>query len=123
MVRQTPTEALEREWAEHKIDAFVRLICGQEMGTKTEHIRIATNGRYDKDKVLMVGDAPGDLKAAKANNAKFFPINPGHEEQSWQRFHDEAMPRFLTGNYTPDYEAMLIGEFDAHLPDTPPWKR
>ena len=38
----------------------------------------------------MVGDAPGDLKAAKANKALFYPINPGSEDASWKRFHDEA---------------------------------
>ena len=34
---------------------------------------------------LMIGDAPGDYKAAEANNCLFFPINPGAEEASWQR--------------------------------------
>jgi hypothetical protein len=33
-----PLEALEREWAENKIDKYVRLIAGQEYGTKTEHL-------------------------------------------------------------------------------------
>src|SRR5690606_20299693 len=77
VVSQTPTEALTREWCEHKIDGFVCLICGQEMGTKTEHLEYATKGKYDPANVLMIGDAPGDLKAARANGAKFYPINPG----------------------------------------------
>ncbi len=123
VVSQTPTEALCREWEEHHIQDMVRLICGQEMGTKAEHIQIATAGRYDADKVLMIGDAPGDLKAARANKAKFFPINPGHEEASWKRFHDEAIDRFFSGTYTADYERKLIEEFDSYLPATPPWKR
>ena len=38
----------------------------------------------------MIGDAPGDMKAARANGALFFPINPGHEDESWERFYDEA---------------------------------
>src|SRR6266536_959144 len=29
-IPQTPAEALRREWAEHKIDSFVRIIAGQE---------------------------------------------------------------------------------------------
>ncbi|GMV98219.1 MAG: HAD hydrolase-like protein [Phycisphaerae bacterium] len=123
VVSQTPTEALAREWREHAIDAYVKLICGQELGTKAEHIQFATRGRYDPDKVLMIGDAPGDLKAARANHAKFFPINPGHEEASWRRFHDEALDRFLGGTYTADYEKALIDEFQSFLPETPPWKR
>jgi phosphoglycolate phosphatase-like HAD superfamily hydrolase len=122
VVSQTPVEALTREWQEHHLDGLVSLICGQEMGTKTEHLKLATRGRYDADKVLMIGDAPGDLKAARANDARFFPINPGHEDASWQRFCDEAIDRFLNGRYDHAYETALIEEFQKYLPDTPPWK-
>ena len=122
VVSQTPTEALVREWQEHGIDRFVRLICGQEMGTKTEHIKLAAAGRYEPDRMLMIGDAPGDFKAGRANGARFYPINPGHEDASWQRFHDEAIDKFLTGDYTAEYEQKLIDEFQTHLPERPPWK-
>jgi phosphoglycolate phosphatase-like HAD superfamily hydrolase len=123
VVSQTPTEALQREWAEHDIDKYVRLICGQEMGTKTEHIRVATNGHYEADKMLMIGDAPGDLKAARANHAKFYPVNPGHEDASWQRFYEESLDKFFAGEYTAEYEQKLIDEFQAYLPELPPWKK
>jgi phosphoglycolate phosphatase-like HAD superfamily hydrolase len=91
------------------------------MGTKAQHLEYATKGRYEKDRVLMVGDAPGDMKAAKANNALFYPINPGHEEDSWKRFYEEAFDKFLSGKYAGDYEKQLIAEFDKHLPENPPW--
>ena len=48
VVSATPDEALIREWAEHEIDAYVALIAGQEMGTKTEHLTITTKDRYPK---------------------------------------------------------------------------
>jgi hypothetical protein len=70
---------------------------------------------------LMIGDAPGDMKAAKANNALFYPINPGNEIQSWKRFHDEAFDRFIKGRYAGAYEQKVISEFDAYLPEQPPW--
>lgn len=123
VVSQTPTEALEREWQEHGIDRYVRVIAGQEMGTKSQHLALATRGWYAPDRVLMVGDAPGDLKAALDNDALFFPINPGREEESWQRFYEEGMHRFLAGEYAGEYEARLIAEFDKLLPEVPPWKR
>lgn len=123
VVSQTPTEALVREWQEHGLDGYVRAIAGQEMGTKADHLRFASAGKYAEGRVLMIGDAPGDLKAARANRALFFPINPGREDESWERFYKEALPRFLNGEYTGDYEAALIREFDALLPETPPWKR
>ena len=122
VVSQTPTEALVREWEEHHIKDLVRLIAGQELGTKTEHIKFAAAGKFAPEKILMIGDAPGDFKAAKGNQALFFPIVPGHEEASWQRLHDEALDRFFAGTYAGEYEAKLVKEFDASLPEKPSWK-
>lgn len=120
-ISQTPGEALKREWTEHGIDQFVKIIAGQEMGTKTEHLKFAVKEKYAPANILMIGDAPGDFKAAKANGALFFPIVPGREELSWKRLHDEALDRFLTGSYAGEYEAALVQEFDACLPEKPAW--
>lgn len=120
-VSQTPTEALVREWEEHNLLKYVEVIAGQELGTKAEHLTLATSGRYPQARVLMIGDAPGDLKAARAVGAHFFPINPGREESSWQRFHQEAYGRFLAGTYDDAYEGNLVQEFQSLLPALPPW--
>ena len=119
----TPGEALQREWVEHDIAKFVRVIAGQELGSKKEHIYMASHGKYPRERVLMIGDAPGDLKAAKANEACFFPINPGFEEKSWELFFQETATRFHEGNYSDEYEATLIADFNRLLPDIPPWKK
>jgi|TARA_B100000678_G_scaffold258379_1_gene237915 phosphoglycolate phosphatase-like HAD superfamily hydrolase len=121
VISQTPGDALEREWAEHDIARFVKVIAGQEMGTKTEHLQFAAAGKYPADKILMIGDAPGDHKAAKANGVLFYPVLPGREEASWKRLNDEALGRFFTGTYAGDYEAELFAEFDASLPEHPSW--
>ena len=121
-VSATPGEALEREWQEHNIAKYAAVICGQEMGSKKEHLKLAAGGKYEKDCVLMIGDAPGDLSAARANGALFFPVNPGHEEESWKRFNREAIERFFNHTYAGAYEASLIAEFEKLLPATPPWK-
>jgi len=123
VVSQTPGEALLREWQEHDIARYVRVIAGQEMGSKSEHLKLAAKGAYRPDHMLMIGDAPGDMQAARDNGALFYPINPGDEERSWDRFFHEALDRFLQGTYAGDYEAALIAEFEKHLPETPPWKR
>jgi len=120
-ISQTPADALKREWSEHGLDAFVKMIAGQEMGTKTEHLRFAAKDKYAPSKILMVGDAPGDFKAAKANGALFFPINPGSEEKSWDRFFSEGLDRFFKGAYAGAYEKTLVEEFDACLPEKPSW--
>jgi len=123
VVSATPGEALQREWEEHGIAGYARMICGQEMGKKAEHLQYGAGGKYDPDKILMVGDAPGDMKAAKSNDALFYPVNPGDESASWQRFYEEAAERFFAGEYGGEYEKKLIDDFLAHLPSTPPWKR
>jgi phosphoglycolate phosphatase-like HAD superfamily hydrolase len=123
VVSATPVEALTREWEEHDIARCVQVIAGQEMGKKALHLELAAKGKYAPDHILMIGDAPGDMQAARANDALFYPVNPGHEEESWQQFYEEAMHKFLAGEYAGDYEASLIAEFDALLPAAPPWKR
>ncbi len=123
VVSSTPVEALEREWTENDMDKHVRIIAGQEHGSKKEHLALGAKGKYDDNKILMIGDAPGDMKAAKANGVLFYPINPGHEEDSWERFYNEALDRFFEGKYADAYENELIAEFQSYLPETPPWKK
>jgi len=122
VVSQTPVEALEREWEENGIEGFVRLIAGQEYGTKTEHLALAAKGKYPDDHILMIGDAPGDFKAARANGVLYFPINPGKEDESWERFYREGLKKFFEGSYAGAYETELIREFDSYLPEKPTWK-
>jgi phosphoglycolate phosphatase-like HAD superfamily hydrolase len=123
VVSATPTEALVREWEEHDIAKYTRIIAGQEMGSKKQHLALAAKGKYPADHILMMGDAPGDMDAAKANGTLFFPINPGQEEKSWERFYREGLARFTAGTYAGEYEAALIAEFETFLPSTPPWKK
>jgi phosphoglycolate phosphatase-like HAD superfamily hydrolase len=121
VVSQTPGEALTREWQEHKIDHYVNLIAGQEYGTKTEHLKYAAVNKYPSEKILMIGDAPGDLSAAKDNGVLFYPVNPGHEDKSWERFYSEALDKFFALEYAGEYENSLIEEFKGYLPENPPW--
>lgn len=116
----TPNEALRAEWREHAIDTYVVAICGQEDGTKKESLANAT--QYAPGHALMIGDAPGDYRAAQANRCLFFPINPGDEESSWSRFAEEGVDRFLSGTFAGDYQQSLLDEFDRYLPSTPPWE-
>lgn len=122
VVSQTPLEALEREWEENGMVPAIGMIAGQEHGAKTEHIRFATEGKgYDSDKILMIGDAPGDHKAAAENNALFFPIVPGDEAASWERLATEGLDRFFEGSYAGEYQQERLNEFDAALPEKPHW--
>ena len=123
VVSQTPVGALEREWQEHGIEKLADFIAGQEAGTKTEHIRFAAHGRYASEKILMIGDAQGDFKAAADNQALFFPIVPGREELSWKRFLEEGSDRFFAGGFAGAYQKALLDEFYAALPEKAPWQK
>ncbi|MBI9021048.1 MAG: HAD hydrolase-like protein [Verrucomicrobia bacterium] len=123
VVSQTPLEALTREWEENEMDGYIEMIAGQEHGTKTEHIHFATEGKgYESSKILMVGDAPGDYKAAAENQALYYPIIPGNEEASWERLAKEGLAKFFDGTFAGDYQQMLLEEFDAALPENPSWE-
>lgn len=116
----TPSEALKKEWREHQIDGYVSEICGQEQGTKKQLLTQAN--KYPPRHALMVGDALGDYNAAQANACLFFPINPGNEDASWERFFREGIAQFLNGRFAGEYQEKLLSEFRQYLPERPTWK-
>lgn len=121
IVSATPQEALEREWAEHGLLPLVAAVKGQEAGTKKEVIA-SLKGTYAPGHVLMIGDAPGDRDAAKANGVLFFPICPDQEAKSWESF-PRIMEAFRSGTYADGLEAEKIAHFETLLPTEPNWER
>ena len=120
VVSAASTEALHREWSRHGIDRYVRLICGQEHGSKKDLLQHAV-GLYGAGNVLMIGDAPADLGAASDAGAMFFPINPGREAASWRVMSDEGIARLAAGTFGGPYQDQLVEQFLSLLPTTPPW--
>lgn len=116
----TPHAALRAEWQEHDLDRHVAAICGQEEGTKREILQQART--YPAAQALMVGDAPGDYRAAQANGCLFYPICPGQEDTCWQRLYEEGIERFFRGTFAGSYQQELLAEFEQCLPTTPPWE-
>jgi len=123
VISTTVSDALQREWNEHGLAQYMSVMAGQDMGTKKQHLEFAAKGKYPDECILMIGDAPGDCEAAHTVGVSFYPICPGKEEHSWQRFYDEASDKFLKGEYAGAYEKARIAEFERLLSDTPPWKR
>ncbi|MDF7799103.1 hypothetical protein P4C99_06485 [Pontiellaceae bacterium B1224] len=122
VISQTQAVALLKDWYRDNLAQYVSVIAGPELGSKVDHFTMSAVDRYPANAILMMGDAPGDMAAANAIGCNFFPINPGHEVESWARFMDEAYDRFLDGGFSEDYQKKLIQEFKALLPGTPPWK-
>lgn len=117
IVSATPKEALDREWLENGLLPYVRMVCGQEQGAKKEVLH-ALRPLYPEGHVLMTGDAPGDLDAAKANGVRFYPIGPAEEEAAWAAFLG-AFSAFVSGRY---HEEDLISHFLTLLPERPSWE-
>lgn len=121
IVSATQQLSLEREWNEHGLLSMVSAVCGQESGSKKEIIA-ALKGLYQPDHVLMIGDAPGDQKAAESNGALFYPICPDREAESWAAF-DAALDAVLDGTYRGSLQKELIAHFETLLPTEPKWEQ
>ncbi len=123
IVSQTPLEALNREWEEHKLKEYIKAFAGQEHGTKSEHLALATKGKYAENKILMIGDASGDLEAAINNSVLFYPIIPGEEAKSWEQLLNEGLEKFISGSYAGVYHKRLLSKFNNSLPEKPRWTK
>ena len=121
VISNTPLDILQREWSENNIEKNVLYIGGQETGTKTEMLIAVAKNKYAQDNILIIGDSPGDLIAAQAVNALFFPILQSKEEESWNNFNSEGCDFFLNGVYTGYYQNEQINQFKSSLDTAPSW--
>ena len=91
--------AVKEEWEREGLLPWVDVLMTQENGSKRACIARLLETGYPASHVLMAGDAPGDLKAAKDNGVLFYPILAGHEKESWEAFEQQAMEPLLRGEY------------------------
>lgn len=117
----TAKDALMREWTENDIAKYTNFICSQEEGNKKECIN-EIKKYYSQSRVLMIGDAPGDAKAASENGVGFYPIVPRKEIASWKKFYADVIDIFLEDKYTPDVQNKYTASFDSSLLDKPNWE-
>ena len=108
-------EAVEAEWTKHGLKEDCRVLLCQEAGSKAYCISEMLRKGYDANKVLMVGDAPGDRDAAIKNGVWYYPILVGKEGFSWERLLNEAFPKFVEGTFDEEYQKQMIKEFEANL--------
>lgn len=117
IVSSASAEGLKTDWERGGILKYVTCLCGQEAGSKKEQLKASALGNYDSDKILMLGDALGDMDATKAVGAHFYPIIPKCENECWDRLISEGLEKFKNGSFSGDYEQSLIEKFDAGLPE------
>lgn len=115
IVSSANADAVLEEWDMHGLMEAVDICLTQNEGSKAFCIARMLDMGYEKDHVLMVGDAPGDKAAAESNGGLYYPILVKHEEESWRRFASEALPKFLDGTYEGEYQQNRIREFEENL--------
>jgi phosphoglycolate phosphatase-like HAD superfamily hydrolase len=111
VVSSASGKGLDKDWSFSGLTKYTALLAGQEIGSKQVQLHLGAAGKYPSNKILMVGDAPGDMEAARLNDALFFPVMPGSEEESWRRLREEVLSRFFAGTFHGEYEDALVGEF------------
>jgi phosphoglycolate phosphatase-like HAD superfamily hydrolase len=111
LVSSAAVKGLDKDWAFSGLDKYLALFAAQEVGSKKAQLKMAAAGKYSPHKILIIGDAPVDLEAARSINALFFPVVPDNEEESWFFLKNEALPRFFEGKYYGEFENELVGKF------------
>lgn len=114
VVSSANREAVEEEWARCGLLGSVDVLCCQDAGSKAACIAQLKAKGYAPDRILMVGDAPGDKAAAEKNGVWFYPILVRHEAESWAELVSTALARLTSGAYAPYGEA-LAEKFLANL--------
>ncbi len=116
IVSSANEKAVREEWQREGLLDFASYICTQEMGTKAYAIAyLEKTYGYEKEKILKIGDALGDYRAAEENQVGFYPIKAQHEEESWRDFRKDHLHSFIENRYRKDYETKLIEDFIENL--------
>lgn len=102
------------EWEKHGLLEHTDIVLTQNVGSKTFCISELLKKGYNKENVLMCGDAPGDLKAAETNEVFYYPILVKKEEDSWQDFINRGFSNLLSGSYK-EYETIKKRDFYKNL--------
>lgn len=115
VVSSANLQAVEEEWKANHILEYVDLVMTQENGSKVDCIKQMLALGYDKQNVLMIGDAPGDISAAKECQVLYYPILAGKEVSSWVNFKERMLVSFLENNYAIKWMELCENEFLNNL--------
>ncbi len=115
IVSSANEQAVLDEWKLHGLLEHVDVVLTQNIGSKAYCISKLIEKGYERDNVLMVGDAVGDYESAKSNEVLYYPILVRKEKESWERFTSEALNKFINNTYKEEYQNQLINEFESNL--------
>lgn len=99
VVSSANRDAVEEEWEKYGLLEYTNILLAQDCGSKSHCIAEMLKFGYDREHVLMIGDAPGDRDAAEENGIWFYPILVNWEEESWYGLRKNALELFRKGEY------------------------
>ena len=99
MVSSANRDAVEEEWGKFGLLQHTDIVLAQDIGSKAACIKQMLKFGYDLDKVVMIGDAPGDSDAAEKNGVHYYPILVNHEKESWDEAIAVAYDKLKSGEY------------------------
>ena len=114
MVSSANRDAVEEEWGKFGLLEHTDIVLAQDIGSKAACIKEMLKFGYDLDKVVMVGDAPGDCDAAEKNGVHYYPILVNHEKESWDEAIAVAFSNLQSGAYA-EYGAQKKQDFLHNL--------
>lgn len=114
MVSSANRDAVEEEWGKFGLLQHTDIVLAQDVGSKVACIREMLKFGYDANKVLMVGDAPGDCDAAEKNGVHYYPILVNHEKESWDEAIAVGFGKLQSGEYA-EYGAQKKQDFLHNL--------
>jgi phosphoglycolate phosphatase-like HAD superfamily hydrolase len=114
IVSSANRDAVVEEWEKFGLLAHTDITLAQDCGSKAACIAQMLKFGYDKNKVIMVGDAPGDSDAAERNGVHYYPIQVNHEKESWDEAIAVAFAKLTAGEYAA-YGAEKKQEFLRNL--------
>lgn len=115
IVSSANPDAVLEEWERFGLLEYTDIVLAQDAGSKAYCIGELLKAGYEKDHVLMCGDAPGDLKAAEQNGVFYYPILVRREKESWDEFRESALGKLLEGSYGGAYQQEKINAFVENL--------
>ena len=101
VVSSANRDAVDEEWSKHGLLEHTDILLAQDCGSKAHCIAEMLKFGYDRENVLMVGDAPGDCDAAEANGVWYYPILVGLEGESWEELREVALAKLQSGAFAP----------------------
>ena len=121
VVSATPSEALKREWEEHDLAKYVARSAARRSAARKN--RSPTPSKYPagphaddrrRPRRLQGGRGQRRLVLSDQSRRTKTPVGGGSTTR--------ASTASSTGTFAGEYQEQLLDEFDAILPEQPPWK-